>query len=133
MIITLENKISELNKLAGELEQFCKVNNLSKDNLFDLNLTLDELVTNIITYGFSADDENLIYISILKNDNKIEIKLEDEGMEFNPLNEKEPEIGVALEDREIGGLGIYFVKKKMNEIHYERANGKNILTMVKVI
>lgn len=119
--------------MAEELQQFGSENNLSNDVLFDINLSLDELVTNIISYGFEDEDEHLIFISINKFQNSIEMLLEDEGKEFNPLDEETPDLGKPIEEREIGGLGIYFVRKKMNEISYERNNGKNILRLVKNI
>jgi len=130
---TLKNKISELNKLAEELQNFSSENNLSNEVLFDINLALDELVTNIISYGFDDDDEHLIFITISKNGSSIEILLEDEGKEFNPLEQETPDLDKPIEDREIGGLGIYFVKKKMNEISYNRNGIKNILKLVKNI
>lgn len=133
MKFTLKNKISELNKLAEELQKFSSGNNLSNEVLFDINLALDELVTNIISYGFDDNDEHLIFITILRNENSIEILLEDEGKEFNPLEQETPDLGKPIEEREIGGLGIYFVRKKMNEIIYSRNGDKNILKLVKNI
>lgn len=133
MKFTLINKITELNKLADELQKFSLENSLSGDVLFDINLSLDELVTNIISYGFEDEEEHLIYISINKFQNLIEIFLEDEGKEFNPLDEETPDLGKPIEEREIGGLGIYFVRKKMDEMSYKRNNGKNILRLVKNI
>lgn len=133
MKFTLKNKISELNKLAEELQKFSSGNNLSNEVLFDINLALDELVTNIISYGFDDNDEHLIFITILRNENSIEILLEDEGKEFNPLEQETPDLGKPIEEREIGGLGIYFVRKKMNEITYSRNGDKNILKLVKNI
>ena len=131
MKFTLKNKISELNKLAEELGKFCSENGLSENILFDINLSLDELVTNIIAYGFNDEVDHEISITINKVDNKINIILEDEGIEFNPMDKEEPEFGTALEDREIGGLGIYFVRNKMDKINYERIGGKNILKLEK--
>ena len=114
MKFVLKNKITELNKLAEELQKFGSEYNLSKDVLFDINLSLDELVTNIISYGFEDDDEHLISININKIQDSIEMQLEDEGKEFNPLDQETPDLGKPIEEREIGGLGIYFVRIKMN-------------------
>ena len=133
MKFILKNKISELNKLAAELEKFSAGHNLSKNILFDINLALDELVTNIISYGFEENTDHEIIISIDKKEDRVDIILEDDGKEFNPLNEKEPEFGGSIDEREIGGLGIYFVKQKMNSVDYERQNNKNILRLVKQI
>ena len=115
------------------LKKFCAENGLPDKILFDLNLSLDELVTNIISYGFDDTEEHDINITIEKIDDGVEIKLVDDGAEFNPLNEHDPKIGAALEEMEVGGLGIYFVKNKMDEIHYERQLGKNILKLKKIL
>ncbi|MBU2491515.1 MAG: ATP-binding protein [Bacteroidetes bacterium] len=131
MEFILKNKISQLNKLADMLKIFCAENDLPDNILFDLNLSLDELVTNIISYGFDDNKEHDINISVEKIENGVEIKLEDDGAEFNPLNENDPKIGAALEEMEVGGLGIYFVKNKMDEIHYQRQLGKNIIKLKK--
>ena len=133
MKFTLKNKISELNKLAEELEKFSSENGLSESILFDINLSLDELVTNIVSYGFNDEAEHEITITINKEEKNIKITLEDEGIEFNPLDSEEPELGTAIENREIGGLGIYFVRKKMDKIDYKRVGGKNILNLEKQI
>lgn len=133
MNFTLKNRISELNKLAEELEKFSSEYKLPQKILFDINLSLDELVTNIISYGYDDDKDHDILISIAKEEDNIFITLEDEGIEFNPLNTEEPETETELEDREIGGLGIYFVKNKMDRISYERIGGRNILKLEKQI
>lgn len=90
-------------------------------------------MTNIISYGFPDKSDHEISISIDKHMNKINIILVDDGEEFNPLNVKEPDLNTPIEEREIGGLGIYFVRQKMNKIEYERENGKNIVRLVKQI
>lgn len=119
--------------MAEELEKFSSEYKLPQKILFDINLSLDELVTNIISYGYDDDKDHDILISIAKEEDNIFITLEDEGIEFNPLNTEEPETETELEDREIGGLGIYFVKNKMDRISYERIGGRNILKLEKQI
>jgi anti-sigma regulatory factor (Ser/Thr protein kinase) len=70
---------------------------------------------------------------MLENDT-LRIRLEDDGMEFNPLLSDEPEdLDKPVEDRKIGGLGIHFVKKLMDNVDYHRYENKNILTLIKKI
>ena len=66
-------------------------------------------------------------------DEDVYIQLVDSGMEFNPLNKKDPDVTLNAEDRDIGGLGIYMVKKSMDECAYQRIDGLNIFVMRKTI
>jgi anti-sigma regulatory factor (Ser/Thr protein kinase) len=94
---------------------------------------LDELFTNIISYGFLDDLEHIVSFTI-NMDNKVLIfNIEDEGIPFNPLEKKDPEPLTDLIDAKIGGLGIHIVRKLMDDICYERDQGKNKLTVKKFI
>ena len=68
---------------------------------------------------------------VFKKDGKVYMTFEDEGIPYNPLEKKDPDVTLSVEEREIGGLGIYMVKKSMDEITYENKDGKNILTLMK--
>lgn len=128
-----KNNLEELNNLADVLKQFAEEYNVDKQVLFDINLSLDELITNIISYGYDKNDGYFIYLSLECIDNVIKIELIDTAKEFNPLMNKEPDLTQSLEDKPIGGLGIHFVKLKMDEINYCRENDTNKLTLVKKI
>ena len=99
----------------------------------DINICLDELFTNTVSYGFEDDLKHFIRFIISLHKNVLTILIEDEGVPFNPLMKKEPEIPADLLDARIGGLGIHIVKKLMDDISYERIDGKNRLTMKKLI
>jgi len=131
--LSIENKIENLNQLAEFIEGFGEENNLSPKVVFELNLVLDELVTNIINYGYDDKDIHPIDIIIEKKDDLIEIKLIDDAREFNPLEKENVDLTVSLQDKQVGGLGIHLVKQKMDEIKYERKENKNILYMNKRI
>jgi anti-sigma regulatory factor (Ser/Thr protein kinase) len=94
---------------------------------------LDELFTNIVSYGFADDLEHTIRFTINVDNNVLTLNIEDEGIPFNPLEKKDPEIPADLLDARIGGLGIHIVRKLMDDISYKRKRGKNKLTMKKFI
>ena len=101
--------------------------------VFEINLALDELFTNISSYGFADDDEHDIKITITPQDEEIIIVIEDEGVPFNPVDADTPDLECSIENCQIGGLGIHIIMKLMNEVCYQRCNNKNILTMRKTI
>lgn len=130
--ITLDNKINELSRLAKQIDEIADENNFSETLKFNLNLSLDEIVTNIISYGYKDDLQHLIEINIMIN-NTLIVEIIDDGIEFNPLNASKPELDVPLEERKIGGLGIFLVNSLMDKVDYIRENNKNIIKLYKFI
>lgn len=129
----LKSKLSELDKLCEHLEAFGQSIGLSQKFIFEINLALDELFTNIISYGFSDDDEHDIKITITPENEQIVISIEDDGVAFNPVDAETPDLECTIENCKIGGLGIHIIKKLMDEVCYQRCDNKNILTMRKSI
>lgn len=131
--IELKNSLSELKKLSLALEEFGESHHLSLKTLMDINLALDEIFTNIVSYGFDDHDEHLISIYLSIKGKELNIRVEDDGVPFNPLEITEPDLNVPLEERIIGGLGIYFIRKMTEGLRYERKQGKNVLFLKKKI
>jgi serine/threonine-protein kinase RsbW len=131
--ITILNQLTELERIATTLETIGENWDLQMSLTLNLNLVLEELITNIIFYGFTDKDEHLIEINICFEDHKIFLTVEDDGIAFNPLLKEDADISLPAEERAIGGLGIHFVRKLMDTIRYERKNEKNILTMMKMV
>lgn len=99
-----------------------------------INICIDEIFTNIVSYAFNESDDNRLFdISVSRTSNEIKLVLSDNGKAFNPLERKDPDISLSAEDREIGGLGIFIVKKVMDEVSYTRDHNLNVLTLVKKI
>jgi phosphoserine phosphatase RsbU/P len=132
-VVRLKNDLIELKKLAKFVDSFCINNKISIQISKKINLVLDEIVTNIISYAYEDDKAHEIDIVLEFNENEILVKIEDDGKEFNPLEIPEPDIESSLEDREIGGLGVFFVKDIMDNIKYKRKNQKNSLVMRKKV
>jgi anti-sigma regulatory factor (Ser/Thr protein kinase) len=131
--ITIINQVEQLEELAGILETVSEEWDIPMKVSLNLNLVLEELITNIIFYGYDDKNEHRIFIRLYKKDNEIEIQIEDDGKEFNPLLAAEPDIDESIENRKIGGLGIHFVRKIMDGMNYRRSDDKNILTLTKNI
>jgi serine/threonine-protein kinase RsbW len=129
----LKNSMVELSTLCKKLEGFGEALGLSRRCVFEVNLALDELFTNIISYGFDDDSEHIIRVSISSDDNLLTVVLEDDGIPFNPVESRLPKLSDELEDCKVGGLGIHLVKNLVDEVAYCRCGQKNVLTLKKVI
>ena len=129
----LKNDLSELEALSKHLNKFGRLTGLSEACITDVNICLDELFTNIVSYGFEDDLAHIIRFAMDLDNQVLTLSIEDEGVPFNPLEKKDPEVPADLIDVRIGGLGIHIVRKLMDDIRYNRKQGKNKLTMKKFI
>ena len=130
-IIILKNDFAEIKILTDGINYFAEKNHLDNETTLDLCLVLDEIITNIISYGFDDESEHKIIVNLNVNNKVLSVKIEDDGISFNPLEYPTPDTTKPLEEREVGGLGVFFVKKLMDKIEYERKENKNILTVSK--
>ena len=129
----LKNDLSELETLCQQVNKFGQAAGLSETCIADVNICLDELFTNIVSYGFEDDLEHIIQITMNLDNRVLTLSIEDEGIPFNPLEKTDPKVPADLKDVRIGGLGIHFVRKLMDDVRYQRKQGKNRLTMKKSI
>jgi anti-sigma regulatory factor (Ser/Thr protein kinase) len=127
----LKSNLSELDALCQNLEKFGQSMGLSKKCIFEANLALDELFTNIISYGFDDKNEHTITITIALQNDDLVVHIEDDGMPFNPTQAETPDLECSIEECRIGGLGIHLAKNLMDEVCYQRCKDKNILTLKK--
>ncbi len=127
----LKSNLSELKTLCRHLEDCSQPMGLPPKCLFEINLGLDELFTNIISYGFEDELEHQIKFSLAKFEKTLVVKVEDDGIPFNPLDAKSHEISQDLDSINIGGLGIHMIKKMMDDIEYQRFEGKNKIILKK--
>ncbi len=127
--IVLENDLSEIKRLAHQIDDFGKVHGLSLDVLYAVNLVLDEVITNTISYGYNDRKKHAIHIQLQLIGNELRIEVEDDGRPFNPLEVPEFNPTKSLEERAIGGVGIFLVRKMMDHLEYHRQQNKNLLVM----
>ncbi|TIH15346.1 ATP-binding protein [Marinifilum sp. JC120] len=127
---SLSSDISELKVLAEKIETFGSENGISDKAVFELNLVLDELFTNLVSYGCQSDMHRFDLVMELQA-GILTIWIEDNGKEFNPLDAPEPDVQCNCEERKVGGLGIHFMRKMMDRIEYTWDDGRNKLTLTK--
>lgn len=104
----------------------------SAANVFDdIHLATEELVVNIVDYAYPDGGNDYLDVEIMRNGDVITLCFRDGGVPFNPLKKDSPDTSLPINQRKIGGLGIYFVIRKMDNVDYEYTNGENILTIRK--
>ena len=129
----LKNDLSELETLCQHLNKFGQTSGLSEACITDINICLDELFTNIISYGFDDDCEHIIKVTMTPEKKGLCLSIEDDGKPFNPVEFKTPDVSCSIEECKIGGLGIHIIRKLMDDICYERCKNKNVLKLKKGI
>jgi len=129
--LSLKNTLSELESLRDRLAEFGESASLTPKNIFDLNLVLDELFTNIVCYGQKDDPGCNIEVTLSQDRKTLTLSVEDSGIPFNPLEAEIPDLEKGIEERAVGGMGIHIVKSIVDEIQYQRKGNKNILTLTK--
>ena len=131
LTLVLKNEIAELSRLAETIESHGAFRGWSMKWIMNITLSLDELVTNIVSYGYRDTDEHEIRVTLTERDRALMVVLEDDGIAFNPLSEAAmPDLEASVEERRIGGLGVYFVKSLMDEVSYERRDERNRITLI---
>ena len=99
-----------------------------------IDIAVEEIFVNIAHYAYApGTGDALIRVRISEEPAKVLIDFEDSGIPYNPLEKADPDVTLNVQEREIGGLGIFMVKKIVDEIRYEYADGKNRLTLGKLL
>jgi serine/threonine-protein kinase RsbW len=111
--------------------------------IYQVELALEEVLVNVINYAYAKDPERApnqdhkstdnIELNCSRNNNSLTITVTDQGPAFDPLDRPDPDTTLSVDERAIGGLGIFLTKQMMDSVSYERSQGKNILTLVKYL
>jgi anti-sigma regulatory factor (Ser/Thr protein kinase) len=131
--LTLLNRPTEIARLQDLLEMLARQHGYPAKTLHEIQLAVEELLTNILNYAFPDQREHEIRVCLRPDESGFEIEVADDGRPFNPLEHPAPDLSLPLEQRPVGGLGIHMIRKSMDRIVYRRADGKNILVMAKQI
>ena len=131
--IRIENAaISDIPAVTEFVEAELEKLDCPMKSAIQINVAIDELMSNIVKYGYVKQPGPVTVSVIARGDPRgVCIRFEDEGIPYNPLNKEDPDVSLSVEERGIGGLGIFLVKKTMDDIKYAYDNGKNILSITK--
>ena len=130
--LTLPAELENLQEMVEFIRKGAIDRGLENKTVYQIHLSCEEALINIINYAYPENKGNIeIRYEPYENSNGIVMEIIDQGVPFNPLEKPDPDLDVPLEEREIGGLGIFMIKQIMDEVSYRRNNDKNILTLVK--
>lgn len=128
--IQMEPDAEQLGKVFDEVHEFADEAGLPEGLVFQLKLILEELALNVIDYGNKGGTEP-IEIRLAARGETIVVEISDVGQPFDPLKDAPaPDLNLSLEERPIGGLGLYLVKTMVDEMHYRWEDGRNHLTLI---
>ena len=130
---SLRNSLSELDRLSEQLSLAGQRWKLSEKTILQINLVLDELFTNIVSYGFDDTLDHSIVISLEYDGERMQITMTDDGHAFDINQADNPELDISPDQKDVGGLGIFLVRQYVDDISYKRDNGKNIIKLTKII
>ena len=129
--LTLVNDLQEIGGAAERIDAFCAAQDLSPQIAYAVNLSVDEILTNTISYGYDDDEQHSIDLRLRLEGGTLIVVIEDDGRAFDSSMERQPDVNATLEERSLGGLGLFLVQQMMDDVVYRRADERNVITLTK--
>lgn len=125
--------LDKLEHVLAFIDKELEEHNCSMKSQMQIDIAVEEIYINIARYAYGDTQEGNVTILCRTDENPLRMIIQfiDQGIPFNPLKQEDPDISLSADDREIGGLGIFMVKKSMDIVNYEYNDGQNILTICK--
>ncbi len=117
-------------EVSSALQELMQGHSFTDEDILDTQLAVEEVITNVLTHGYRGQGGE-VDVTCRATRGIVEVQIEDSAPPFDPLSLPEPDLTADIEDRNIGGLGIFLIRQVMDEIVYRYENGKNILVLVK--
>ena len=130
--LMIEATPDNVDKVVGFVDEILEESGCGMQEQMAIDVAVDEIFANIANYAYdSGTGLATVRVDVVDDPPEVEITFIDDGVQYDPLAKDDPDTSLSVEDREIGGLGIYIVKKSMDSVNYEYKGGKNILTIRK--
>jgi len=131
--ITRAAELEQLSVFRDFISDCCGRHQVPNETVFDLKLAVDEACTNVITHGYKDMDPGSIILSFRIEPDRILVQITDFGHIFEPASAPKPDVDAALDDRELGGMGLFLIYQTMDNIDYQSSEEGNTLTFTKYI
>jgi serine/threonine-protein kinase RsbW len=128
---SVPSEAAQLPVLARFLQEFWSAADLPPAQSLAFEIALEEIFMNVVTHGTSPGGEGRVEVCVALAEDNLTLAVEDEGPPFDPLTVPAPDTGARLEERHLGGLGVYFVRQLMDAVSYTRVGSRNQLRMTK--
>lgn len=129
--LIVKNQLEDLMTINAFLEELGTEWEIPDAMVMTLLLVIEEAFTNVVNYAFTDDLAHDIELKVVKQDDLIRLSLLDDGVPYDPTGKEDPDTGLSVQERQIGGLGIFLIKQMMDHVTYERRDGRNVLIMEK--
>ncbi|WP_035767165.1 ATP-binding protein [Butyrivibrio sp. NC2002] len=130
--LDIEAKVENLNEVLAFVDEQIEEVGCSMKIQMQIDVAVEEIFVNIAHYAYSPETGNAtIRVEIIKEPLSAVLTFIDNGVPYDPLAKEDPDVSLSAEERQIGGLGIFMVKKSMDDVEYEYKNGQNILRIKK--
>ena len=129
--LSLVNDLREIGAAAEKIDAYCESQGLAPQIAYAVNLSIDEILTNTISYGYDDDAEHRIGLSLRVEGDLLVVVIEDDGRPFDSSLTREPDVDATLEERALGGLGLFLVQQMMDDVAYRRMDDRNVITLTK--
>ena len=133
VVLTIANRIDEIGQAAELVREFGEKHRLATRIIHHFCVAFDEMLSNIVKYGYRDQARHEISIRLEISGAHLVAEIVDDGEPFDPLSVPAPQLGGGVEERPIGGLGIYFVRTLMDDVKYARRGNRNVLVLTKRI
>jgi anti-sigma regulatory factor (Ser/Thr protein kinase) len=131
--MVIVNRAAELARVAARLDDLAARLGVPADAVADMNVALDEVLTNVLSHAYVDAGTHEIRIALAVYRDALEAEVEDDGRPFDPLTVAPPERRSPLAAREAGGLGIHFIRNLMSQVTYRRIGDRNRLVLTKAL
>jgi anti-sigma regulatory factor (Ser/Thr protein kinase) len=128
--LEIANQLPEIARVNQSFAAFATTHGLSERLVERLHVVFDELLNNVISYGYDDQQRHCIEVAVELRGTRLTVRISDDARAFDPFARAVPDTTLPIEERPIGGLGIHLVRKMMDEVGYERRDGRNVVTVV---
>ena len=129
--VSIANDLRELARVAAKIDEFCAARGLGPQIGYSVNLSVDEILTNTISYGYDDEEPHKIEVVVSMESDSIVVVIVDDSTAFDLSQTPDADVESSVEERALGGLGLFLVHQMMDGVEYRRMGGCNVVTLTK--
>lgn len=129
--ISLRNELVEVDQVAEAVEGFAREHGFTAPVCMAVSLSLHEHLTNVVTHGSEPGRQHAIQVHLAVANRQVEVEVRDDGRPFDPLSRPDPDTSLPLDEKPVGGLGVFLLRRLMDGVDYRHEDGLNVLRMTK--